>query len=232
MMNRFPKVLLTLLLTLLLALSLSGCDLMVSTGPEAPIPPGVGQTGDQNTPDTPEEPGNTNTPETPDAPQEPGTDDSSTGSKDRYQTDPVPDGKPKPVEPETSQPDTSHQDTCTISISCATILDNLDLCDPEKVELPQRDDPVRQRAQAKRSELKRLQCEADRRRRALQQLYLDADVQLRLYRGDLQPVRVRRRRRLRLDVQGQRLVPQLRLLPVPGAARRRDLLGVYLRPGI
>ena len=25
--------------------------------------------------------------------------------------------------------------TCTISISCATILDNLDLCDPEKVEL-------------------------------------------------------------------------------------------------
>ena len=108
MMNRFPKVLLTLLLTLLLALSLSGCDLMVATGPEAPIPPGVGQTGDQNTPDTPEEPGNTNTPETPDAPQEPGTDDSSTGSKDRYQTDPVPDGKPKPVEPETSQPDTSH----------------------------------------------------------------------------------------------------------------------------
>ena len=132
MMNRFPKVLLTLLLTLLLALSLSGCDLMVGTGPEAPIPPGVGQTGDQNTPDTPEEPGNTNTPETPDAPQEPGTDDSSTGSKDRYQTDPVPDGKPKPVEPETSQPDTSHQDTCTISISCATILNNMDKCDESK----------------------------------------------------------------------------------------------------
>ena len=98
MLNRFPKVLLGLLLTLLLALSLSGCDLMVGTGPEAPIPPGVGQTGDQHTPDTPEEPGNTNTPETPDAPQEPGTDDSSTGSKDRYQTDPVPDGTPKPVE--------------------------------------------------------------------------------------------------------------------------------------
>lgn len=32
---------------------------------------------------------------------------------------------------------------------------------------------MHQRAQAKRSELKRLQCEADRRRRALQQLYLD-----------------------------------------------------------
>lgn len=45
--------------------------------------------------------------------------------------------------------------------------------DPEKVELPRRDDSVRQREQAKRSELKRLQCEADRRRKAMQQLYLD-----------------------------------------------------------
>ena len=32
---------------------------------------------------------------------------------------------------------------------------------------------MRQREQAKRSELKRLQCEADRRRKAMQQLYLD-----------------------------------------------------------
>ena len=45
--------------------------------------------------------------------------------------------------------------------------------DPEKVELPRRDDPVRQRAQAQRSELKRLKGEADRRRKAMQQLYLD-----------------------------------------------------------
>ena len=44
----------------------------------------------------------------------------------------MPDGKPKPVEPETSQPDTSHQDTCTISISCATILNNMDKCDESK----------------------------------------------------------------------------------------------------
>ena len=45
--------------------------------------------------------------------------------------------------------------------------------DPEKVELPRRDDPVRQRAQAKRSERKRLQGEVERRRKAVQQLYLD-----------------------------------------------------------
>ena len=45
--------------------------------------------------------------------------------------------------------------------------------DPEKVELPRREDPVRQRAQAQRSELKRLKGEVERRRKAMQQLYLD-----------------------------------------------------------
>lgn len=59
--------------------------------------------------------------------------DTGTG-KDKYQTDPVPDGKPIPVEPEDIEiGDTEY--TCTLSISCATILDNMDLCDPEKVEL-------------------------------------------------------------------------------------------------
>ena len=45
--------------------------------------------------------------------------------------------------------------------------------DPEKVELPRRDDPIQQREHAKRDELKRLRCEAERRRKAMQQLYLD-----------------------------------------------------------
>ena len=59
--------------------------------------------------------------------------DTGTG-KDKYQTDPVPEGKPIPVEPEDVEiGDAAY--TCTLSISCATILDNLDLCDPEKVEL-------------------------------------------------------------------------------------------------
>ena len=59
--------------------------------------------------------------------------DPETG-KDRYQTDPVPEGKPLPVEPEDAEiTDESH--TCTISISCAAILENMDQCDPEKREL-------------------------------------------------------------------------------------------------
>ena len=45
--------------------------------------------------------------------------------------------------------------------------------DPEKLELPRRDDPVRQRAQAQCGELKRLKGEVERRRKAMQELYLD-----------------------------------------------------------
>ena len=48
-----------------------------------------------------------------------------------------------------------------------------DYFDPEKMELPQRDDPIRQREQAKRSQLKRLKGEVERRRKAMQELYLD-----------------------------------------------------------
>lgn len=48
-----------------------------------------------------------------------------------------------------------------------------DYFDPEKVELPRRDDPVRQQEQAKRSQLKRLKSEVERRRKAMQELYLD-----------------------------------------------------------
>ena len=59
--------------------------------------------------------------------------DTGTG-KDEYLTDPVPEGKPAPVEPEDVEiGDAAY--TCTLSISCATILDNQELCDPEKWEL-------------------------------------------------------------------------------------------------
>lgn len=59
--------------------------------------------------------------------------DPDTG-KDKYLTDPVPEGKPAPVEPENAViSDIAH--TCTISISCATILDHIDWLDAEKVEL-------------------------------------------------------------------------------------------------
>ena len=59
--------------------------------------------------------------------------DTGTG-KDKYLTDPVPEGKPAPVEPENAAVGDAEY-TCTLSISCATILDNMDLCDPEKREL-------------------------------------------------------------------------------------------------
>jgi hypothetical protein len=54
--------------------------------------------------------------------------------KDKYQTTPVSEGKPTPVEPQDATVSNTAY-SCTISISCATILNNLDYCDPEKVEL-------------------------------------------------------------------------------------------------
>ncbi len=59
--------------------------------------------------------------------------DPETG-KDQYQTDPVPEGKPLPVEPQDAVfSDTVY--TCTLSVRCDTILDNMDWLNPEKVEL-------------------------------------------------------------------------------------------------
>ena len=60
--------------------------------------------------------------------------DPSTG-KDKYQTDPVPDGKPAPAEPEDAEVDTSTKYTCTISITCKTILDNMDKVKESKKEI-------------------------------------------------------------------------------------------------
>ena len=59
--------------------------------------------------------------------------DTGTG-KDKYQTDPVPEGKPIPVEPEDVEIGDAEY-TCTLSISCDTILDNMELCNKEKREL-------------------------------------------------------------------------------------------------
>lgn len=54
--------------------------------------------------------------------------------QDKYHTDPVPEGKPLPVEPQDAVIGEAAY-SCTISISCATILDNLDWLNPEKTEL-------------------------------------------------------------------------------------------------
>lgn len=54
--------------------------------------------------------------------------DPATG-KDKYQTDPVPEGKPAPSEPQDTTVDQATTYTCTISISCDTILNNWDAWD-------------------------------------------------------------------------------------------------------
>ena len=58
-----------------------------------------------------------------------------TDGKDKYMTDPTPEGKPKPVEPENQEVNTAKTYTCTFSIECSTILNNLDMLDPDKLEM-------------------------------------------------------------------------------------------------
>ena len=70
----------------------------------------------------------------------------ATGEKDAYQTDPVPEGKPEPVEPQDTAIGSAAY-TCTLSISCATILDHMDLCNPDKVDLVPEDGWVLQPTQ-------------------------------------------------------------------------------------
>ena len=55
--------------------------------------------------------------------------------QDQYLTDPVPAGKPMPVEPENQQVNTAAAYTCTFSIECSTILNNLSQLDPAKLEM-------------------------------------------------------------------------------------------------
>ncbi len=61
--------------------------------------------------------------------------DGKSTMKDKYDTDPVPEGKPMPVEPENQDVDTKQAYTCTFSIECSTILNNLSDLDPHKLEL-------------------------------------------------------------------------------------------------
>ena len=54
--------------------------------------------------------------------------------RDKYLTDPVPEGKPLPVEPQDAEvTDTEYH--CVLSIDCKTILDNMGKCDKNKREL-------------------------------------------------------------------------------------------------
>ncbi len=59
----------------------------------------------------------------------------STTKKDKYETDPIPEGKPMPVEPENQEISTQITHTCTFSIECTTILNNLEDLNEDKREL-------------------------------------------------------------------------------------------------
>ena len=61
--------------------------------------------------------------------------DGSATDQDKYKTDPVPEGKPLPVEPENQEINNQKTYTCTFSIECSTILNNLKELDPDKREL-------------------------------------------------------------------------------------------------
>lgn len=61
--------------------------------------------------------------------------DGKSTMKDKYDTDPVPEGKPMPVEPENQEINNKKTYTCTFSIECSTILNNLPDLDPDKREL-------------------------------------------------------------------------------------------------
>jgi hypothetical protein len=94
---------------------------------------------EETTPATkPTEPEGTTNPTKPQEPTQPVTEPTKpaeNGGKDKYHTDPVPEGKPKPVEPEDQEVDKDTAYTCTFSIECSTILNNLSMLEPEKLEM-------------------------------------------------------------------------------------------------
>lgn len=61
--------------------------------------------------------------------------DGSATEQDKYLTDPVPEGKPMPVEPEDAKVNESRILTCTFSIECTTILNNISDLEPEKLDV-------------------------------------------------------------------------------------------------
>lgn len=56
----------------------------------------------------------------------------TSSGKDKYQTDPVPAGKQKPVEPQDAKVDKTQKLTCYLTVSCKTILNNKEDLKPGK----------------------------------------------------------------------------------------------------
>ena len=57
-----------------------------------------------------------------------------TSAKDKYMTEPVPEGKPLPTEPQDTNI-SNKELTCTLSVRCDTILENIQWLDKEKINL-------------------------------------------------------------------------------------------------
>ena len=70
---------------------------------------------------------------------------SDTVSKDKYQTDPTPSGKPAPVEPENVTVDKNKTHTAALSIRCDTILNNMDLFNKDKLSVLPEDGTILQK---------------------------------------------------------------------------------------
>ncbi len=70
--------------------------------------------------------------------EEVGMEINETTGKDQFHTEPVPDGKPVPIEPQEVEI-TDKELTCTLLVNCSTILQNIAWLDPEKVELVPQD---------------------------------------------------------------------------------------------
>ena len=125
---------------IVVALVLAGGRLTDHTAPADQTPSSVQQTNDDHQQKDAERLQNATDPNDPSIVGETGGSDHTTsgansGGQDQYHTDPVPEGRPEPVEPDNVEVDTDTSLTCTISISCATILDNMDLCAENKLAL-------------------------------------------------------------------------------------------------
>ena len=122
---------------IVVALVLVGGKLTDHTAPADQTPSTVQQTNDDHQQKDAERLQNATDPNDPSIVGETGGSDHTTsgansGGQDQYNTDPVPEGRPEPVEPDNVEVDTDTSLTCTISISCATILDNMELCAENK----------------------------------------------------------------------------------------------------
>lgn len=70
--------------------------------------------------------------------------ESGIAAPDKYQTSPVPAGKPAPVEPQNADINKKTEYHCTLSITCNTILDNMDKFDQAKLEVLPKDGVIYQ----------------------------------------------------------------------------------------